>query len=83
MAAPGKDVNPIVAQSRAILGAVNAKEGIVGQWRGLSQRASAAGATPELKEQLAALTKKVEAADEKIREVAKPRKLKFEIEPVR
>ncbi len=72
-------VNPIVVQSRAILTAVANKEGLVGQWRGLSQRAHAAGAAPELKDQLAELTKKVEAADEKIREAAKPQKLHFEL----
>jgi lysophospholipase L1-like esterase len=77
--APGKDANPIVAQMRAVLAAVSSKEGIVGQWRSLSQRAHAAGADPALKEQLAALTKKVEEADAKIREAAKPQKLHFEI----
>jgi lysophospholipase L1-like esterase len=76
-----KEVNPIVAQMRGILGAVNAKEGIVGQWRGLSQRAHAAGADPALKEQLAALTAKVEEADAKIREAAKAQKLHFELAP--
>ena len=74
-----KEVTPVVAQMRAILAAVNAKEGIVGQWRGLSQKAHAAGADPALKEQLAALTKKVEEADAKIREAAKPQKLHFEV----
>lgn len=72
-------VNPIVAQSRAILAAVSNKEGLVGQWRQLSQRAHAAGAAPELKDQLADLTKKVEAADEAIRVAAKPQKLHFEL----
>ena len=74
-----KEMNPIVAQMRAILSAVSAKEGIVGQWRSLSQKAHAAGADPGLKEQLALLTKKVEEADAKIREVAKPQKLHFEV----
>jgi lysophospholipase L1-like esterase len=78
-----RDVNPIVAQARAILGAVSAKEGVVGQWRGLSQKAHAAGAAPELMDQLAALTKKVEEADGKIREAARPQKLRFELSPVR
>jgi lysophospholipase L1-like esterase len=72
-------VNPIVAQSRAILGEVGGKENVVGQWRGLSQRAFAPGAAPELKEQLAALTPKVEEADAKIRAAAKPQKQHFEI----
>jgi lysophospholipase L1-like esterase len=77
--AGAKDVTPIVAQMRGILAAVSAKEGIVGQWRSLSQKAHAAGADPALKEQLAALTKKVEEADGKIREAAKPQKLHFEL----
>ena len=47
----------------------------------LSQKAHAAGAAAELKEQLAALTKKVEEADAKIREAAKPQKLHFELTP--
>jgi hypothetical protein len=81
-AAPqSKEVNPIVAQARAILSAVAAKEGIVGQWRALSQRAHAAGADPALKEQLAALTPKVEEADAKIREAARAPKLHFEVAP--
>ncbi|HVE42137.1 MAG TPA: GDSL-type esterase/lipase family protein [Planctomycetota bacterium] len=74
-----KEASPIVAQMRAILGAVSAKEGLVGQWRSLSQKAHAAGADPALKEQLAALTKKVEEADGKIREAARPQKLHFEL----
>jgi lysophospholipase L1-like esterase len=78
-----KDVNPIVAQARAILGAVGGKENVVGQWRSLSQKAHAAGAAPELKDQLAALTTKVEEADGKIREAAKPQKLHFELSPVK
>ena len=76
-----KEVNPSVAQSRAILGAVAAKEGLVGQWRSLSQKAHAESAPADLKEQLSALTKKVEEADEKIREAAKPQKLHFELSP--
>ena len=76
-----KEVSPIVAQGRAVLAAVSAKEGLVSQWRGLSQKACAAGAAPELKEQLAALTKKVEESDEKIREAARPGKLHFELSP--
>lgn len=78
-----KEVNPIVAQGRAILAAVSGKEGVVGQWRGLSQKAHAADAAQELKEQLAALDKKVQEADEKIREAAKPQKLHFELSPAR
>jgi lysophospholipase L1-like esterase len=71
--------NPIAAQGRAILGAVTAKESLVSQWRSLSQKAHAAGAAPELKEQLAALTTKVEEADAGIRAAARPQKLHFEI----
>lgn len=74
-----KEANPIVAQMRAILAAVSAKEGIVGQWRSLSQNAHAAGADPALKEQLTALTRRVEEADVRIREAAKPQKLRFEL----
>jgi hypothetical protein len=76
-----KEVGPIVAQSRAILSAVAAKENVVGQWRGLSQKAHAAGAAPDLKEQLAALTKKVEDAEAKIRDAARAQKLHFEVAP--
>jgi lysophospholipase L1-like esterase len=71
--------NPIAAQGRAILAAVTAKETLVSQWRALSQKAHAAGAAPELKEQLAALTTKVEEADAAIRAVARPQKLHFEL----
>jgi lysophospholipase L1-like esterase len=77
-----KEVNPIAAQGKAILTAVAAKEGLVSQWRGLSKNAHAAGAAPELKDHLAALTKKVEAADDQIRTAAKPQKLHFELTPV-
>jgi len=76
-----KEASPIIAQMRAILAAVAAKEGVVGQWRSMSQKAHAAGADPALKEQLAALTKKVEEADVKIRDAAKPQKLRFELAP--
>ena len=74
-------VNPITAQSRAILSAVANKENLVGQWRGQSKQAIASGAAPELQEKLALLTKTVEEADEKIRQAAKPQKLHFEIAP--
>jgi lysophospholipase L1-like esterase len=73
--------NPIDAQAQEVLGAVSAKEAIVGRWRQLSQRAQAQGEAAELKEQLAALTRDVEAADGKIREAAKPRMHHFEIVP--
>lgn len=77
-----KDVNPVVAQMRAVLKAVSDKEGVVNTWRALSQKAHAKGADPKLMDDLAALTKKVEDADAKIREAAKPQKLHFEIAPV-
>lgn len=77
-----KDVNPIVVQMRAVLKAVSDKEGVVGTWRALSQKAHAKGAEAKLKDDLAELTKKVEEADAKIREAAKPQKLHFEIMPV-
>lgn len=78
-----KQVNPVAAQGKAILAAVAAKEGLVSQWRGLSQKAHAAGAPADLKEQLAALTKKVEDADAMIRTAAKPQKLLFELSPAK
>src|SRR5262249_37309821 len=78
---PSKDTSPIVLQSRAILAAVNAKEGVVNTWRGLSQRAHAKGADPKLMNDLAEMTKKVEEADAKIRAAAKPQKMRFEIVP--
>jgi lysophospholipase L1-like esterase len=78
-----KTANPIVSQMQAVLAAVAAKEGIVGMWRGLSAKAHAKGADPKLMDDLAALTKNVEAADAKIREAAKPKKLHFEIEPAK
>jgi hypothetical protein len=82
-AANPSQVNAVAAQGRAILAAVAAKEGLVGTWRGLSQRAHAAGAPPELMTQLAEMTKQVEAADAKIREAAVPQKLHFELAPVK
>src|SRR5262249_54218644 len=72
---------PIAAQAKEILGAVAFKEGQVGQWRSLSKAAAQPNATDEAKEKLAAQTKKVEEADAKIREAARPRKLRFEITP--
>jgi lysophospholipase L1-like esterase len=76
-----KNPGPIVAQSRDVLATVAAKEGVVNSWRDLSRRAQAKGADPKLMEDLAALTKKVEEADTKIREAARPKKLHFEIAP--
>ena len=76
-----KEVNPIVAQGRAVLSAVAIAEGTVEQFRGQSRQAHAPGAAPELKERLADMAKRVEAGDEKIREAARPQKLHFEIAP--
>lgn len=80
--------NAIIEQSRAILSAVAAKEGQVGQWRGLSKEL-VAPATPktaaqkeELTKQLALTLAKVLEADDAIRAAAKPKTLKFEITPV-
>ena len=70
---------PIAAQGKEVLGAVGAKEGLVGQWRGQSRLASTADSPADARERLAALTKQVEAADAKIREAARPRKLRFTI----
>ncbi|MFB3891817.1 MAG: GDSL-type esterase/lipase family protein [Phycisphaerae bacterium] len=78
-----KDVSPIIAQMRAVLAAVAAKETLVSQWRSLSKQATAADATAELKDQLAALTEKVEEADQKIRQAAQARKLHFELVPAK
>jgi hypothetical protein len=78
----GKGANPIATQGHSVLNAVEAKEQLVNAWRGLSQRAHASGAAPELKKQLAALTQKVQEADAKIKAAAKPQKLRFELAPL-
>jgi lysophospholipase L1-like esterase len=77
----GKADNAIAAHAQALLAAVAMKERVVDSWRALSQKAHAPGAADELKEQLAALTAKVEEADAKIREAAKPKALKVEVVP--
>lgn len=76
-----KEVTPIIVQMRAVLRAVADKEAVVGGWRSLSQRAHGKNADAKLMDDLAAFTKKVEEADAKIREAAKPQKLYFEILP--
>ncbi len=76
----GKDVNPVAIQMKAVLKAVEDKEVVVGTWRALSKSAHAKGAEAKLMDDLTTLTKKVEDADAKIREAAKPKKLHFEIE---
>ena len=74
---------PIAAQGKAVLAAVAAKEGNVGGWRGASKAALAANAPEGAKANLLANTKKVEEADVKIREAAKPVKLLFELSPAK
>jgi len=83
------DKGPIADQGKAILAAVGAKENIVGNvgqagsWRAQSRLASAPNATSADKEKLAELTRQLETADAKIREAAKPKKMHFEITPVK
>jgi hypothetical protein len=86
----GKGVNltafakgPLAAQGKRILAAVTAKEGLVGQYRGQARFAASKGTLAEAKERLETLAKKIEAADEKIRQAARPRKLHFELEPAK
>ena len=76
-----KAANPIAAQGKEVLAAVSARASLVSQWRNLSKQAHAKDADPKLKDDLAALTKKVEDADAKIREAAKPKSLHFEVVP--
>lgn len=76
---PAAAPNAIAQQGQAVLNAVATKEGLVGQWRGVSQRAHAAGAPAELKTALADINTKVVEADAKIREAATPKPLHFEI----
>jgi lysophospholipase L1-like esterase len=70
---------PIAAQGKAILAAVSAKEGLVGQWRGLSKLTATTEASADLKQKLAALAQRTETADAAIRKAASPQKLRFEI----
>jgi len=70
---------PIAGQGKEVLAAVAAKEGLVGQWRNLSRLVASAEVPKGTVEKLADLTKEVEAADGKIREAARPRKLRFEL----
>jgi lysophospholipase L1-like esterase len=74
-----KGLTPILAQGQAVLAAVAAKESLVDQWRALSKQAHTGGAAADAKPQLAALAQKVEQADAKIREAARPKNLHFEI----
>jgi lysophospholipase L1-like esterase len=74
-----KQPNAIAEQGKAVLAAVSARAGLVGQWRGMSKSAHADKAGPELMTKLAAMTKSVEEADERIRAAARPTKLHFEL----
>jgi len=78
-----KFTHPVAAQMQAVLAAVTAKENLVGQWRGLSQKANAKGADQKLQDDLAALTKRVEELDAAIRKAATPKKIHFEIAPAK
>ena len=73
----------IAAQMKEVLAAVSVKEGVVGAWRSQSKGVVAAATAPatqtELQAKLAETLQKVQDADAKIREAAKPRKLHFEI----
>jgi lysophospholipase L1-like esterase len=75
--------NPIAAQGKAILAAIGNRAKLVGDWRNLSKAAHAPGAAADAMTKLAALTKSVEEADDRIREAAVPRKLHFEITPAK
>ena len=82
VAAMSKTPNPISAQSKAILDAVSKSNDMVGGWRGMSKAAIAPTATDAVKAGLAAQLRKVEEADEKTREAARPKKLRFEVTAV-
>lgn len=79
---PGTNVkapNPIAAQSKAILGAVSARAALVSDWRAMSKAAHGPGAPAEAMTKLAAMTRRVEEADDRIRAAAVPQKLHFEL----
>ncbi|WP_020468165.1 GDSL-type esterase/lipase family protein [Zavarzinella formosa] len=73
----------IADQGKAILNAVGSKENLVGQVRGQSKAAIAPGVDANVKAKFDALLKQVEAADEKIREAAKPKAMKFDLIPAK
>jgi lysophospholipase L1-like esterase len=73
------DKGPIADQGKAVLAAVAAKEGLVGQVRNQARTAIAPEASAEVKAKFAALLKQVEGADAKIRDAAKPKPLKYEL----
>jgi lysophospholipase L1-like esterase len=77
---PGvKTPNAISEQGKAILSAIGARAAAVGQWRGISKNAIAAGASDQARKDLAATQARVEALDERIREAAAPRKMRVSI----
>ena len=77
----GKKANPIVAQMLAILDAVEDKEKLVTQWRSNSQKVHNNKNDKKAREALVTLGARIEDADAKIREAAKPQTLHFEIVP--
>lgn len=78
----GKKVNPITAQMREILDAVEEKEKLVSQWRSNSQKANANKNDKKARDALVNLGARIEDADAKIRDSAKPQTLHFDIAPV-
>ncbi|MFA6568278.1 MAG: GDSL-type esterase/lipase family protein [Victivallales bacterium] len=77
------DKGPVADQCRSILKLVSAKEGLVGQWRGLSRAVANNNGTQEQKDRLAKLTVQVKEADGKIREAAQPKSRHFELVPAK
>jgi hypothetical protein len=77
------DRGPIADQGKAILSAVSAKEQLVQVWRAQSRVAHGPNAASVEKEKLEEMGKKVEEADARSREAAKPQKLRFEIRPAK
>ena len=71
--------NPIAAQGKAVLAAVGARANLVGQWRNMSKAAHADKAPADLMAKLDAFALKVAEADERIREAAQPKMLRFEL----
>src|SRR5262249_38509127 len=74
------DRGPIADQGRTILRAVDAKENLVGRWRGIS-RAAAGRPDSEVAVQLAAVERQILEADNRIREAARPRIHHWSISP--
>jgi hypothetical protein len=78
----GKKANPITAQMRAILDAIDDKEKLVSQWRSNSQKAHNNKNDKKARDTLVTLGARIEDADAKIRDAAKPQTIHFEIVPV-